>query len=135
MTALKSFEGVARGPKLTSGGRPVEPLSRDLPLWVSTVLEGSHEKNDIVVQSSRVSKNPARWIRFLLLLCGDIDPHPGPSKQSAPRKTRGAMDLSVVFAKETSTRMRRCVGAFQVWCQEELQISFKQLRSDDRGTA
>ena len=63
---------------------------------VGTSPLGSADKFDKVVASSRVSKNPARWIRFLLMLCGDIHPNPG------PRPPRGPMDLTVGFTAQTS---------------------------------
>lgn len=81
-------------------------------------------KFDMEVKAARVLRNPARRIRFLLLLCGDIHPHPG------PRQPRGPMDLSVGFAPVTSVRMQRCVDAFKVWYCEHLEISFDKLQGE-----
>ncbi|CAK9101233.1 unnamed protein product, partial [Durusdinium trenchii] len=47
-----------------------------------------------------------------------------------PRARRGPMDLSVGFVKETSSRMQRCVDAFQLWCTEWLRIIFSSLLQD-----
>lgn len=47
-------------------------------------MQGDPFAFDRVVQSSRIPKNPARWLRFLLLLAGDIEENPGP-KQSRGR--------------------------------------------------
>lgn len=63
------------------------------------------------------------------MLCGDIHPNPG------PRPPRGPMDLTVGFTAQTSLRMTKCVQAFEVWCDEFLMISLKQLKSDDRAVA
>lgn len=112
-----------------SRGRPIEPPSRDVPPWLQDLIDGSSEKFDKVVMASRVSKNPARWIRFLLLLCGDIHPHPG------PKMPRGPMDLSVGFVEQTSSRMRKCVDAFNRWCDEELKIQFQKLVHDSQALA
>jgi hypothetical protein len=100
-----------------------------VPQWLQDLIDGSSEKFDKVVMASRVSKNPARWIRFLLLLCGDIHPHPG------PKMPRGPMDLSVGFVEQTSSRMRKCVDAFNRWCDEELKIQFQKLVHDSQALA
>ena len=107
-----------------SDGPSSEPASRAIPAWLKELIDGDPGKFDKVVQSSKISRNPARWLRFLLTLCGDIHPHPG------PRARRGPMDLSVGFVKETSSRMQRCVDAFQLWCTEWLRIIFSSLLQD-----
>ena len=71
----------------SSRGRDVEPPTRDLPDWFLQLAKGDYRKFDAVVCSSRYSKNPARWLRFLLLLCGDIERNPGPK--------RGKMNLNM----------------------------------------
>ena len=90
-----------------SRGRDVEPPTRDLPDWFLQLAKGDYRKFDAVVCSSRYSKNPARWLRFLLLLCGDIERNPGPK--------RGKMNLNIGFVKATSERMIKCLAAFQRW--------------------
>ena len=104
--------------------KPLAPPSRELPRWWDELEAGRPHMFDKVVESSRISKNPARWIRFLLLLCGDIHPHPG------PLKPRGPMDLSVGYVEQTSARMQRCLAAFKQWCAEELNIPFESLISE-----
>ena len=64
-------------------------------------------------------------MRFLLLLCGDVEENPGPR--------RGQMDLSVGFVKATADRMKRCFEAFGVWCNEQLEIPLQQLVLDAQG--
>ncbi|CAK9101235.1 unnamed protein product, partial [Durusdinium trenchii] len=92
-----------------SDGPSSEPASRAIPAWLKELIDGDPGKFDKVVQSSKISRNPARWLRFLLMLCGDIHPHPG------PRARRGPMDLSVGFVKETSSRMQRPLCAWQLF--------------------
>eukprot|EP00438_Fugacium_kawagutii_P021739 Skav206696 [mRNA] locus=scaffold99:17529:21803:+ [translate_table: standard] len=104
--------------------KPIEGPRFQPPQWLKELLQGDAAKFDMVAESARVPRNPARWIRFLLMLCGDIHPNPG------PRVPRGPMDLSVGFAQVTSDRMRRCVDAFKVWCAEHLQIKFEKLLSE-----
>ena len=98
-----------------SRGHPVRGPTKDCPAWLSDLEKGHYGKFDAVVASSRVSRNPARWLRFLLMLAGDIEPNPGPGIPSPV--PRGAMDLTVGFAKETSSRMTRCLQAFRTWCE------------------
>lgn len=59
---------------------------------------GKPEAFDQGIQSSRIARNPARWLRFLVLLCGDIERNPG------RLKVRGKMDLNVGFAPQTASR-------------------------------
>ena len=98
-----------------SRGRALEGPSRSLPAWATDLLAGDTRKFDLVVQSSNISKNPARWLRFLLMLCGDIEPNPGPR--------RGKMDLTIGFVKATSDRMQRCFDAFLTWVETEAGFS------------
>ena len=113
-----------------SRGRPVSGPSKDIPHWLSSLQEGDYRAFDCVVAASRIPKNPARWLRFLLLLGGDIEPNPGPpisgSRTSCFRATsgthrmpapRGKLDLSVGFSVATSTRMAKCLEAFKQWCE------------------
>lgn len=67
----------------------------------------------IAVSEQVNSLNAARWLRFLLLLAGDIERNPGPAKTRQPR---GPLDLNVGFAPVTADRMSKCFGAFREWC-------------------
>eukprot|EP00438_Fugacium_kawagutii_P017073 Skav213868 [mRNA] locus=scaffold2374:24688:27090:+ [translate_table: standard] len=115
--------------------KPLAPPTREQPSWMLDLVDGDTKKFDKVVAASKFSKNPARWLRFLLMLCGDIHPNPGPAKGSMSRKPRGPMDLAVGFATETSQRMKRCVEAFAAWCSEALDSPLQQLVKDEKAAA
>eukprot|EP00435_Cladocopium_sp_Y103_P010900 s2474_g2.t2 len=110
-----------------SRNRPVPPPSKESPCWLEELRKGDSRRFDLVVTACQYPKNAARWLRFLLLLCGDIEPHPGPRKDRACRGPRGALDLSVGFAPATSKRMSVCLNLFDQWLQSEVNISVSQL--------
>lgn len=107
--------------------RPVRPPERPPALWLTDLLSGKTERFDAVVESGRFQKNPARWLRFLLLLAGDIERNPGPA--------RGKLDLTVGFAPATSLRMSRCLEAFQSWVSETAMVSWAELESEPQALA
>ena len=119
-----SKQNRADGP---SRGRPLESPSKLLPRWAEALLAGDVRRFDLVVQSSNICKNPARWLRFLLMLCGDIESNPGPR--------RGKMDLTVGFVKATSDRMQRCFDAFLKWIEDEAQLSALDVLQDMQALA
>lgn len=80
-----------------------------------------------------MAKIAARWLRFLLLLAGDIEPHPGPLL--GRREPRGPMDLSVGFAAVTADRMRKCFDAFMQWLHREFPAGVEQILSQADTTA
>ena len=108
-----------------SRDRDIAPPTRDAPRWFERLQQGDPTAFDHVVQSSRISKNPARWLRFLLLLAGDIEENPGPTKQG-----RGQLDLNVGFVRATADRMAKCLAAFSHWCANSLEIPFGLLATD-----
>lgn len=108
---------------------PVSGPSKEIPAWLVSLQQGDHRPFDCVVAAARVPKIAARWLRFLLLLGGDIEPNPGPifpggdlnggrrSGQSARFAVpRGKLDLTIGFSAATSTRMTKCLDAFRQWC-------------------
>ena len=101
----------------------MRPASRELPTWFLNLQSGDPRAFDAVVASSAIPRNPARWLRFLLLVAGDIEPHPVPKIY----KPRGEMSLDVSFAPETAGRMKRCLSAFRLWLETELKISWDTL--------
>ena len=105
-----------------SRDREVEAPSKSKPLWLTELLEGRPHLFDLVCQSAQVPKLPARWLRLLLMLCGDIEPNPGPTY-----KPRGELDMTIGFHKQTSLRMRRCLDAFAIWVHEELHLDFAKV--------
>ena len=98
-----------------SRDRELEGPTKDLPQWLLALQQGDYRGFDAAVSSSRFPLNAARWLRFLLLLAGDIEENPGPR--------RGKMDLTVGFVKATSDRMQHCFSAFREWCFEHLEVS------------
>lgn len=99
-----------------SRGKDIAPPTKQLPRWLTDLSRGDTRLFDVNVEASKFSKNPARWLRLLLLLGGDIEPNPG------PRVQRGELDLSVGFVPETSHRMAKCFEAFQLWVESSAQL-------------
>ena len=108
--------------------REVRGPTRKPPGWFEALERGDPSKFDCVNAAAQFSKNPARWLRFLLLLAGDIEPNPGPRKSGPP--PRGPLDLRVGFAPVTAQRMERCLQLFSDWCDDELQIPVEKLTTD-----
>lgn len=117
-----------------SRGKEIVPPSKPIPFWLSELLAGRPHQFDLVVAASKVSKNPARWLRMLLMLAGDIEPHPGPRKTSS-YCPRGPMDLSVGFAEATHFRMSKCYEAFKQWVQHEAGLAWASLEDDPQAVA
>ena len=124
-----------------SRGRDIEPPSRPLPSWLLSLQEGNYAPFDAVVASSRCQKLAARWLRFLLLLAGDIEENPGPRQQGVQRdgnpnlRARGPMNLDVGFVKATSDRMQRCFAGFKEWCETHAELDWSVLVNDPKGLA
>lgn len=110
-----------------SRDKAVRPPSREPPRWLTDLQAGNPASFDCVHASSRFEKNPARWLRFLLLLAGDIEENPGPVR---PQVARGPMDLSVGFAESTAQRMHKCLLAFKLWVENEFPNSWSKLERD-----
>ncbi len=113
-----SKENRSDGP---SRGRPIDPPSKSPPLWLTKLQAGDAGLFDVCVEASKFSKNPARWLRMLLLLSGDIEPNPG------PRAARGPLDLQVGFVPVTATRMEKCFAAFRKWVEDEAHLPWEQI--------
>ena len=100
----------------------VVPPSKELPVWYEDLLHGDYRRFDLVCQTAQIPKLSARWMRFLLLLGGDIERNPGPV-----RTVRGELDLGAGFSKATASRMTKCLEAFSAWVQTELQLNFASV--------
>ena len=117
-----------------SRGRPVRPASKDFPEWLKQLQQANPQMFDRVRQSARYSKNPARWLRFLLLLAGDIERNPGPGL-TRDRVPRGPMDMGVGFAPATADRMAKCLAAFQEWLTAEHGLDWAAVSTNAKATA
>ena len=109
--------------------REIDPPTKELPRWFTDLQRGNTRAFDCVVRAGDISKNPARWLRFLLLLLSnDIEPNPGP-------RHRGPLDFSVGFVDVTADRMKRCFDAFKTWVLEHANVSWPALVTDPQGLA
>ena len=72
--------------------------------------------------ASRVPRNPARWLRLLLLLAGDIEPNPGP-----PLQPWGPLDLQSGFASTTWQKMSKSLAGFVAWLAAEYCLTLEQV--------
>lgn len=114
-----------------SRGRPVRGPSKSAPAWLSDLSANDFRKFDAVVASSRIARNPARWLRFLLMLAGDIEPNPGPVRKSP--NPRGPLDMNIGFSADTACHMNRCLDAFREWVATSLDIGWEVLCTDVQG--
>lgn len=108
-----------------SRNKRVPPTAKEFPPWLLALRKEHYTPFDLVLIASRVTKLEARWMRLLLLLGGDIEPNPGPTRRHAI--PRGPLDMTVGFAPQTSGRMQSCVVAFEEWLLKELQITLQSL--------
>eukprot|EP00435_Cladocopium_sp_Y103_P041501 s2013_g11.t1 len=114
-----------------SRNRPVPAPSKDEPAWLLALRQGKYDQFDLHLMSSQFPRCAGRWLRLLLLLCGDIEPNPGPWQQAQRVKLpRGALDMSVGFAPATSKRMSSCLRLFEAWLQATLHVSLEQIGWD-----
>ena len=120
-----SAKNRADGP---SRGRPADAPTKALPVWYTELCQGRPYLFDLVVATSRVPKLAARWLRFLLLLGGDIEPRPGPNRPALV--PRGPLDLTSGFTAGTVDRMSRCLAAFRVWLLAATGLEANSLGSD-----
>ena len=89
-----------------SRNRPVPAPTKKIPTWLSDLRSGGFDRFDRILESAKWTKLAARWLRFLLLLAGDIERNPGPGFQPKPRTPRGQLSMDVGFATATSKRMQ-----------------------------
>lgn len=111
-----------------SRDREVQGPTKEPPLWLLSLQSGNYVPFDAVVASSRCPKLAARWLRFLLLLAGDIEENPGP-------KQCGPMDLSVGFVAATSDRMQKCYAGFRGWALSAGGPNREAMVNDPRALA
>ena len=122
-----SSDNTADGP---SRDGDVPSPSREKPLWLSDLLQGDVRRFDAVVESSGIKKLPGRWLRFLLLLGGDIERNPGPA---GPRVPRGVLGLEAGFVSSTVHKMRKARAALDEWIISELRAEPESVFADNRS--
>ena len=113
-----------------SRNKAVRGPTKDPPSWLVDLSQGDTRKFDAVVASARIEKLAARWLRFLLLLAGDIEPHPGPTY-----RPRGSFDLKVGFEAHTASTMSRCLSAFAVWVEQHAKLKWELVTQDPQALA
>lgn len=116
-----------------SRNRPVPPPSKEEPRWLTDLCAGSTERFDRVLAAARYTKLAGRWLRFLLLLCGDIEPNPGPQprrQKPGHYEPRGPLDLLIGFAPATASRMSACLKSFQAWLMADLNLDLESIAWD-----
>ena len=114
-----------------SRDRDVLPPVKEEPEWFQRLRVGDPAQFDLVVSASRFEKNPARWLRFLLMLCGDVEPNPGPISRA--RQPRGPLSLEAGFHSATASRMDSCLRAFQTWLIEVADLSPEAVFGDGQA--
>lgn len=64
--------------------------TRPVPRWLEELQQGNAALFDTEVELARWSRPVGRWVRLLLLMAGDIEPHPGPVGEGTygPRNER-----------------------------------------------
>ena len=111
-----------------SRNKKVAPASKDSPSWLIDLRANKFGRFDRVLVASQFTRNPQRWLRFLLLLAGDIERNPGPRARS--QKARGPIDLSVGFVPQTSSRMHECLKFFATWLFSTVGANITDLAWD-----
>eukprot|EP00438_Fugacium_kawagutii_P036259 Skav223698 [mRNA] locus=scaffold1907:175367:179896:+ [translate_table: standard] len=108
-----------------SRDREVQSPTREFPGWIEDMQNGNFTRFEAMISSSQWHRPLGRWVRLLLLLCGDVEQNPGPPKY----KPRGELNMNVGFSQATSQRMRFCLQAFSSWLQKEMQLSLDEVLS------
>jgi hypothetical protein len=83
-----------------------------------------------VCAAAEIKKIPARWLRLLLLLGGDIERNPGPAR----REPRGPLNLEAGFAPSTASKMKRAFEAFALWVAEHCRAPLARILQDCAAT-
>ena len=119
----KSEWNRADGP---SRDRDTPGPSRDIPIWLAELQKGNTKLFDREVGLARWSRPVGCWIRPLLLIAGDVERHPG-ARFGEGYAPCGELNLLGGFATATSTRMQRCVEAFNSWCSNVAHVPFEEV--------
>lgn len=111
-----------------SRGKELAGPTKEPPQWFLDLAKGDTRAFDCIVSSSRIPKLAARWLRFLLLLGGDIERNPGP-------RARGPLDLKIGFVPATSDRMEKCFDGLRRWCMEVGELDWEAIHRDPKALA
>ena len=114
----------ADGPSRDTG---VPGPTKEMPPWLSDLQAGKVQRFDVTTKSAFWRNPLGRWVRLLLLLCGDVEENPGPVKKYEPR---GELDMSVGFSQTTYARMEKCLAAFSDWLTTEAGTSLDAVLED-----
>ena len=98
--------------------------TREMPLWLTDLQKGQVKRFDVIIKSACWRNPLGRWVRLLLLLCGDIEENPRPAKSYIPR---GELDFDVGFSPATLDRMQKCLQEFSSWLQTRAQTSLEAV--------
>ena len=123
-----SGDNVADNP---SRGSAVAPPSREPSAWLPSLLAGDTRAFDKVVLSARIKKIPARWLRFLLLLGGDIERNPGLELRSVEVHLISRQVSRPVLPK----KMQKSFAAFLAWLTATLSCSPEAVFASSASTA
>ena len=114
-----------------SRGKEIVPPSKPIPFWLSELLAGRPHQFDLVVAASKVSKNPARWLRMLLMLAGDIEPHPGPRKTIEDGAAEGAVAAEPVLLGRSEPDSEMAAG--EAAGEPEVRVAPRELESGEEA--
>ena len=133
---VESSKNRSDGP---SRNRPTPGASKECPMWLQDLREGRCESFDMALTAASFPKVAGRWVKLLLLLCGDVERNPGPwtppTQGTGPRAPRGPLDDSVGFSTATAARMDQCLSGFRMWLPEHLGAEFEEVASSPQALA
>ena len=105
---------------------PAPGPSKPEPEWLVAFRAGDFKLFDRMLEAARWSRPVGRWYRLLLLIAGDVERHPGPSRHDTKdvRYTpRDELNLLGGLSQATSQRMQRCLELFEERCKVQAGIT------------
>jgi hypothetical protein len=125
-----------------SRNRRIPAPTKEEPWWLRELREHRYEAFDAVLAAAQFPQVQGRWVRLLLLLCGDIERNPGPVRQHAAgvgasqeRVPRGSFDLGVGYSQATAQRMDQCFAGFVSWMSEAIDCRFDEISGNVHAVA
>ena len=83
---------------------PVRAPNRKPPPWFSAVQACQFSKFYIAVYADQFIRPLGAWVRIILMRCGDIEPHPGPSATMEELRVTPLQELRGVRPAERRLR-------------------------------